>query len=88
MKHGASALIDKASKALRPLQRAIAGFQLPLDLAIRLFHTLVEPIALYNVENWSILTDKQLGKLNADTLFDFIDKSPIDTKFLFIDDNH
>ena len=40
-----------------------------------LFHTLVEP----NVENSSILANKQLGKLNADTLFDFIDKSPIDT---------
>ena len=79
MTHGASILVEKANKALRPLQRAIANFQLPLHLAIRLFHTLVEPIALYNVENWSILTEKQLDKLNADTLFDFIDKSPLDT---------
>ena len=78
MTHGASTLLDKASKALRPLMRAIANFQLPLDLSIRLFHTLIEPIAMYNVENWSTLTDKQLEKLNADTVFDFIDKSPLD----------
>ena len=76
--HGSSILIDKALKALRPLQRAIANFQLPFELSLRLFHALVEPIAMYNVENWSILTDKQLAKLNADTLFSFIDKSPLD----------
>ena len=34
---------------------------------------------MYNVENWSILTDKQLGKLNADSIFDFIDKSSLDS---------
>ncbi len=79
MTHGANTLLDKAKKALRPLQRAIANFQLPLNLSIRLFHTLVEPIALYNVENWSILTDKQLSKLNAGSMFDFIDKSSLDS---------
>ncbi len=79
MTHGASILIDKANKALRPLQRAIANFQLPLDLSIKLFHTLVEPIALYNVENWSTLTDNQLEKLTADNIFDYTDKSPLDT---------
>ena len=78
MTHGALILVDKASKALRPLQRAIANFQLPLKLSLRLFHTLIEPIAMYNVENWSTLTDKQLDKLNVETLFDFTDKSPID----------
>ena len=31
------------------------------------------------MENRSILTDKQLDKLKPDTLFDFIDKSPLDT---------
>lgn len=79
MTHGASILIDKASKALRPLQRAIANFQLPSALSIRLFHTLIEPIALYNVENWSTLSDMQVNKLNADNFFDFVDKSPLDT---------
>ena len=78
MTHGASILIDKAGKALRPLQRAIASFRLPLDMSIRLFHSLIEPIALYNVENWSTLTDKQLNRLNVDTIFDYIDKSPVD----------
>ena len=77
--HGSSILLDKSLKALRPLQRAIANFQLPLDLSIKLFHTLIEPIAMYNVENWSILTKKQLENLNADTMSDFIDKSALDT---------
>ena len=76
--HGASILIDKSLKALRPLQRAIANFQLPLDISLRLFHALIEPIAMYNVENWGILTSKQLDNLNAGTLFDFIGKAPID----------
>ena len=40
---------------------------------------MVEPIALYNVENWSTLTDKQLEKLTGDNIFDYIDKSPLDT---------
>ena len=76
--HGASILIDKSLKALRPLQRAIANFQIPLDLSLRLFHALIEPIAMYNVENWSILTDKQSANLNADTLLGYIDKAPLD----------
>ena len=85
MQHGASILVDKASKALRPLQRAIANFRLPFDLSVRLFHTLIEPIALYNVENWSTLTDNQLEKLNNDSIFSYIDKYPLDSlhrKFL------
>ena len=77
--HGSSILLDKSLKALRPLQRAIANFQLPFDLSIKLFHTLIEPIAMYNVENWSILTKKQLQNLNAETISDFIDKSALDT---------
>ena len=79
MSHGASILLDKSLKALRPLQRAIANFQLPFDLSLRLFHALIEPIAMYNVENWSILSNKQLDKLNAGTLLEFIGKTPIDT---------
>ena len=79
MTHGASILFDKANKALKPLQRAIANFQLPLGLSIRLFHTLIEPIAMYNVENWSTLTDKQLENFSPDTIFDLINKSPMDT---------
>ena len=34
---------------------------------------------MYNVENWSILTKKQLQNLNAETISDFIDKSALDT---------
>ena len=78
MQHGASILVDKASKAVRPLQRVIANFRLPFGLSIKLFHTLIEPIALYNVENWSTLTDTQLEKLSIESVFSLIDKTPLD----------
>ena len=78
MAHGASVLIDKSLKALRPLQRAIANFQMPLELSLKLFHALIEPIAMYNVENWSTLSDNQLANLNADTLPSLINKAPLD----------
>ena len=39
--HGASILIDKSLKALGPLQRTIDNFQIPIDLSLKLFHTLV-----------------------------------------------
>ena len=78
MAHGASVLIDKSLKALRPLQRAIANFQMPLELSLKLFHALIEPIAMYNVENWSTLSDKQLANLSSGTLLSLIDKAPLD----------
>ena len=48
------------------------------ELSLKLFHALIEPIAMYNVENWSTLSDKQLANLNAGTLFSHIDKAPLD----------
>ena len=78
MLHGASVLMDKSLKALRPLQRAIANFQMPLALSLKLFHALIEPIAMYNVENWSTLSDKQLANLSSGTLLSLIDKAPLD----------
>ena len=79
VKHAMNTLNDKANKALRPLLCAIANFQLPLKTAIKLFHTLISPIALYNVENWAIMTDKELEKFTTDDLFEYIEKSKIDT---------
>ena len=70
--HAMSVLNDKANKALRPLFTAIVGFNLPAKTAIKLFHTFIVPILLYNVENWSILSDKKLTTFNNDTLFDNI----------------
>ena len=53
-------LADKALKAMRPIQNAIARFCLPAKLSIRLFNTYVTPIILYNVENWATLSQKTI----------------------------
>ena len=45
---------------MRPLFNAIARFNIPVKTAIKIFHTYIAPIALYNVENGLIFTDKQL----------------------------
>ena len=78
VKHAMNTLNDKANKALRPLLRAIANFQLPLKTSIKLFHTLISPIALYNVENWAILTDNELQTFTTDKLFEYVEKSRSD----------
>ena len=78
VKHAMNTMNDKAHKALRPLLCAIANFHLPLKTATRLFHTLITPIALYNVENWATMTDKELEKFSTDDLFEYIEKSRID----------
>ena len=70
--------MDKSLKALRPLKHAIANFQMSLELSLKLFHALIEPIAMYNVENWSTLSDKQLANLSSGTLLSLIDKAPLD----------
>jgi hypothetical protein len=69
VKHAMNVLNDKANKALRPLLGAIARFKIPAKTAIRLFHTFISPILLYNAENWSILSDKGLLKFNKDSIF-------------------
>ncbi len=58
-------LCSKAKKAMMPLFRAVMQFQMPFKLALKLFHTYIEPILLYNAENWTIFTDKQLEKCRA-----------------------
>ena len=52
-------LSEKAAKAMRPLNQAISRFDIPVKIAIKLFHSYIEPIILYNAENSLILTDKQ-----------------------------
>ena len=71
-------LNDKAKKASHPLMGAIAKFDLPGKLAIRLFHTYIAPILLYSVENWSILSNVDLQRFNECTLFQKTDKSRTD----------
>ena len=38
----------------------ISRFNIPSKTAIKLFHTNMSPIALYNVENWVTLPDRKL----------------------------
>ena len=78
MTHAMNVLNDKAKKALHPLMGAIAKFDLPGKLAIRLFHTYIAPILLYSVENWSILSNVDLQRFNECTLFQKTDKSRTD----------
>ena len=59
-------LSDKARKAMMPLYKTVAQFNLPFRLSVKLFHTFVEPIAMYNAENWGCFTDKQIEKCRAD----------------------
>ena len=70
VKHAMNILCDKANKALRPLLCAISRFKIPARLSIKLFHTFISPILLYNAENWAILSDKGIDKFNSKTILD------------------
>ena len=72
-------LNDKAKKALHPLMGAIAKFDLPAKLAIKLFHTYIAPILLYSVENWAILSDLDIQRFDNLSLFKKTDKACADT---------
>ena len=78
MKHAMNVLNDKSSKAIRPLLAAITRFNIPVDTSIRLFHTFISPILLYNTENWSTLTDKELTKYDNKFIFSNILTSKCD----------
>ena len=78
VKHAMNVLRDKANKALRPLLGAIARFDIPVRTSIRLFHSFISPILLYNSENWFTLTDKKLKNFSKDKIIDGISVSKID----------
>ena len=78
IKHAMNILCDKANKALRPLLCAITRFNIPAKTSIRLFHTLISPIVLYNAENWTILRDKQLHNFSNKTIMDDTSGSKVD----------
>ena len=71
-------LNDKARKALHPLLGAIAKFDLPGALSIRLFHTYISPILLYGVENWSILSDLDIDRFDDQYIFKKTERSGSD----------
>ena len=78
VKHALNVLNDKGCKALRPLLRAIARFNIPVKTSIRLFHTYISPILLYNTENVSMLTNKELTKFDCNFIFSDTTTSKID----------
>ena len=78
VKYAMNILNDKGNKALRPLLCAISRFNIPVKTSIRLFHTYVSPILLYNAENWSTLSDKDLEHLDKDFLFSETSSAKID----------
>ena len=59
-------LINKAKKAMIPLYKTIMQFKIPFRNALNLFKTFVEPIILYNTENWSSMTAKNIDKCKLD----------------------
>ena len=69
---GIRELTNKARKAMFSLYKPIIQFQLPFTKIMKLFHTYIEPILLYNVENLATLTDKQVDKCktNHNHIFD------------------
>ena len=59
---GMAKMNNKAKKAMMPLYTTIMQFNLPFRKALKLFQTYVEPILLYNAENFTTLTEKQIEK--------------------------
>ena len=57
-------LIDKAQKAMFPLKALVNQFQLPVKKSLRLFHSLIRSIILYNAENLCHLSHRQLSDLD------------------------
>ena len=79
--HAIKELSSKAKKAMIPLYKTVIQFQMPFNKSLRLFQTFIEPILLYNAENWSILTNKQITKCKNmhNSLYDIGFKSPMTT---------
>ena len=85
MKHAMNVLNDKGGKALRPLLHTMARFNIPVKTSIKLFNTFISPILLYNTENLTCLSDKELTKFDHNFIFSNIASSKIDVthrKFL------
>ena len=74
-------LTSKAKRAMMPLFTTIMQFNIPFRKALQLFRTYVEPILLYNSENQTAMTDKQIEKCKRSKthIYDIINKSPLTT---------
>ena len=70
-------LYDKANKAMRALLNSIARFNIPVKTSLNLYHTFISPIILYNVENWSVFTDKKIENFH-NSIFKNVSDSKVD----------
>ena len=70
-------LMDKAKKAMFPLWSLLLQFKLPCLQAIKLFESLIRPIALYNAENLAHLTFREIESIrqNKISLLDHLNNS-------------
>ena len=68
------ALMEKARKAMMPLISTVAQFHIPINYSLHLFDSFVKPIALYNAENWAVLTTHQRTSLenNSTTILSYL----------------
>lgn len=73
-------LADKAGKAMFPLISTISQFHIPIKDSIRLFRSVIQPILLYNAENWATFSKQKLLSITSgkSTLYDSITNSEIE----------
>ena len=64
--NGIKALVTKAKKAMMPLFRMIIQFKLSFHQILKLFTAYIEPILLYNAENWACMSSKEIEKCKKD----------------------
>ena len=73
-------LSEKAKKAMFPLKTVVKQFQLPCDKSLRLFHSLISPIVLYNSEILAHLTHHQIKSMmdKKTTLLSYLTNSDVE----------
>ena len=76
VEHAMDVSRDKANKVLWPQLCAIARFKIPVRTSIRLIHTGMPLILLYNAENWVTLTELQ--EFSNNVIFDRISNFKFD----------
>ena len=64
---GMAQMNSKAKKAMMPLYTTIMQFNIPFQKALKLFQTYVEPILLYNAENFAAMSERQVEKCKQGT---------------------
>ena len=64
-RHAPKKLREKAQKAMFPLYSIISQFQILPSHSLNLFQSFVKPIALYNAENWAVLSEHQIKSIET-----------------------